>query len=460
MTASAKNPRIRAALGATLSLVACVAAASSDPLIGLLPPGDAGVGLSVRYAPSPYRGGGQSTDFLPEIVYDSEYFYLQSYRAGLKLERDGWRSELFIKRRFEGFASNQVPESMTGMQKRSIGADAGISTQHAWGNGTAYAELLTDASDNSQGSELRVGYRYEAWWSGRLRWRPYATLSYRDAKLNDYYYGVQPAEATPERPAYEPGAGVNLELGVQAAYRLTSRWQLFGGVSLLAPSSGIRGSPVVEDRVIPGASVGLMYGFTPDKTPMGERKPLIMRAYYGNSSECDMFPIITLQCTSTHTQDGTSVAAFEIGQTLVRGLNGWAVDIAGFVGALRHLEDGVQPDFWQVQAYFKPYFYGFPWRESLRTRVGFGFGIAYAAGIPVAEARDQALRGRDTSKLLLYLDPTVDVNLGDLVRAKSLRETYLGLGVSHRSGVFGSAKLFNNVDGGSNYIYAYLEWQM
>jgi outer membrane protein len=460
MTAFSKKLRTSAVLGAALSLVACGAAASSDPLIGLLPPGDAGVGLSLRYEPSPYRGADKDTDFLPQIIYDSEYFYLQSYRAGLKLERGGWRNELFIKRRFEGFASNLVPESMTGMQKRSVGADVGIATQHAWGNGTAYAELLTDASDNSDGSELRVGYRYEAWWSGRLRWRPYATLSFRDAKLNNYYYGVRPEEATPERPAYAPGSGVNLELGVQVAYRLTERWQLFGGVSLLAPSSGIRGSPVVEDRVIPGASVGLMYGFTPDKTQMGERKPLIMRAYYGNSSECDLFPIITLQCTSTHTQDGTSVAAFEIGQTLVRRLNGWPVDIAGFVGVLRHLEDGVQPDFWQVQAYFKPYFYGFPWRESLRTRVGFGFGIAYAANIPVAEARDQALRGRDTSKLLLYMDPTVDVNLGDLVRAKSLRETYLGLGVSHRSGVFGSAKLFNNVDGGSNYIYAYLEWQM
>jgi outer membrane protein len=59
--------------------------------------------------------------------------------------------------------------------------------------------------------------------------------------------------------------------------------------------------------------------------------------------------------------------------------------------------------------------------------------------------------------VLLYLDPSVDVNLGDLLRAKSLRETYLGMGVSHRSGVFGSAQLFNNVDGGSNFIYAYLE---
>jgi MipA family protein len=456
MSASAKNLGICAAL----SLFACAAAASSDPLIGLLPPGDAGAGLQLRYQPSPYRGADTSSDFLPLVVYDSEHLYLESYRAGLKLERAGWRNELFIKRRFEGFASNKVPESMTGMAKRSVGADVGIATEHAWGRGTAYAELLTDASDNSDGSELRLGYRYEAWWNGRMRWRPYATLSFRDAKLNNYYYGVSPAEATPERPAYEPGAGVDLELGVLAAYQLSKGWQLFGSLGLLAPSSGVRGSPVVEDRVIPSASIGLIYGFTPDKAPMGERKPVIMRAFYGQSSECDLFPIITLQCTSMHTQDGTDVAAFEIGQMLVRGLNGWQVDIAGFVGLLRHLEDGLQPDFWQVQAYLKPYFYGFPWRETLRTRVGFGFGIAYSAGIPASEARDQALRGRDTSKLLLYLDPTIDINLGDLVRAKALRETWLGLGVSHRSGVFGSAKLFNNVDGGSNYIYTYLEWQM
>ena len=453
--------RIAAGIAATaLAGVTGTAIASSDPLIGILPPGDAGLGFSVRLEPSPYRGADKNSDVLPLFIYDSEYFYLQSYRGGLKLERDGWRTELFLKRRFEGFASNHVPESMAGMQKRSIGADVGVAAQHVWGRGTAYAELLTDASDNSEGSELRLGYRYEAWWSGRLRWRPYVTLSYRDAKLNNYYYGVQPAEATPERPAYEPGAGVNLELGVQAAYRLSGRWQLLGGVALLAPSSGLRGSPVVEDRVIPSASVGLMYGFTPDKTQMGERRPLIMRAYYGNSSECDLFPITTLTCTSTHTQDGTSVAALEIGQTLVRRLNGWHVDIAGFVGLLRHLEDGLQDDFWQAQAYFKAYYYGFPWRETLRTRVGLGFGIAYSAGVSAAEQRDQTLRGRDTSKLLLYLDPTIDINLGDLVRAKSLRETYIGLGVSHRSGVFGSAKLFNNVDGGSNYIYTYLEWQM
>ena len=449
-----RNRIVALALAATTG----TALATSDPLIGVLPAGDAGIGFSVRMEPSPYRGADQASDFLPLLVYDSEYFYLESYRAGLKLERDGWRSELFVKRRFEGFASNRVPTGMEGMDKRAVGGDVGIATQHRLGNGTAYAELLTDASGNSDGSELRLGYRYEVWWNGSLRYRPYATVSFRNARLNNYYYGVQPSEATAERPAYEPGAGLNLEFGVQAAYRLSAHWQLLGSASLLQMSSGIRNSPVVEDRtLVPSVTLGLMYGFTPQGAQMGERSPLLFKAYYGASSECDLFPIMTLQCGKTHSQDGTSIAGFEVGKTLVKGVNGWPLDIAGYIGLLRHLEDGTQDDFWQVQAYMKAFYYGFPWRETLRTRLGFGVGVAYASDIPFGEQRDQALRNRDTSKLLLYLDPSVDVNLGDLVRAKSLRETYLGLGVSHRSGVFGSAQLFNKVDGGSNYIYLSLE---
>jgi outer membrane protein len=89
--------------------------------------------------------------------------------------------------------------------------------------------------------------------------------------------------------------------------------------------------------------------------------------------------------------------------------------------------------------------------------MGFGFGISYASRIPFGEQRDQALRGRDTSKLLLYLDPTLDINLGDLLKVRELRETYVGVGASHRSGIFGSSRLFNSVNGGSNYLYLFVE---
>jgi len=73
---------------------------------------------------------------------------------------------------------------------------------------------------------------------------------------------------------------------------------------------------------------------------------------------------------------------------------------------------------------------------------------------------EQREKGGTTSKLLNYLDPTIDFSIGDLFRVKQLEETYFGIGVSHRSGLFGTSQLFNNVNGGSNYIYLYVETKL
>ena len=80
--------------------------------------------------------------------------------------------------------------------------------------------------------------------------------------------------------------------------------------------------------------------------------------------------------------------------------------------------------------------------------------------MPFVETRDQIARGRSSSKLLNYLDLSADISVGDIIGARSMRDTYLGLGVSHRSAIFGTSRLLGNVNGGSNYIYSYLEWRM
>ncbi len=395
---------------------------------------------------------------MPYFLYDSRYFYLQSDRIGLKLESDRARYELFLSRRLEGFSSDRVPESMTGMAKRSAGDDLGVAVRYRLGAGVVYGEAMQNVSDESDGRELRLGYRYEGWWTGRLRWRPYVTAAWRDAKLNNYYYGVQAGEATADRPAYQAKSGFNWEFGALAAYRFAARWQLLAGIGATQWSSGVRNSPVVEDGLQPYAMLGLMYGFKPDQASEWDRRPLILRLGYGASSDCDLLPIVTLQCTTVHTQDPTSTVQIDVGQVLVRRVNDWALDIAGFIGLLKHEERGLQPDFWQINAYFKPIYSFKPWLgDRLRMRLGLGMGISYASRIPFTEQRDQALRDRDTSKLLLYLDPTLDLSIGNLLRAPKLRETYAGIGVSHRSGIFGASRLFNSVNGGSNYIYAFIE---
>jgi MipA family protein len=444
--------RTAAGLSLALAFFSPGVQATSDPLDGVTAPGESAIGFAYRFSPiSPYEGAKHKTDLLPYFLYDSRHFYLQADRIGLKLmDSETMRAEVFLRRRLEGFASDSFPESMVGQTQRFAGDDLGIAGRIKLGAGTAYGEIMTNVSDESDGSEVRLGYRYDAWWSetSRFRWRPYATLAWRDARLNNYYYGV---------PGYEPGAGVNLELGALASYRLSARWQVLGSIGLTQWASGVRNSPVVEDGPQPEAMLGLLYTFKPDQASEWDRKPLIMRLGYGQSTDCDLIPILA-GCTTTNTQDETSIVQLDVGQILVRRLNGWPVDLAGFIGFVKHEERGLQEDFWQVNAYYKLYYYFGPWwRERLRTRFGMGGGISYASRIPFSEQRDQAIRGRDTSKLLLYVDPTIDINIGDVFKVPALRETYTGIGVSHRSGIFGSARLFNSVDGGSNYIYLFVE---
>ena len=80
---------------------------------------------------------------------------------------------------------------MIGQTQRFSGDDLGVGGKWKLGAGVVYGEVMRNVSDESDGSEVRRGYRYEQLLGWRpIRWSPYDTLAWRDAKLNDYYYGV------------------------------------------------------------------------------------------------------------------------------------------------------------------------------------------------------------------------------------------------------------------------------
>ena len=203
-----------------------------------------------------------------------------------------------------------------------------------------------------------------------------------------------------------------------------------------------------------------MYDFSPEHAIWPDNNPLIVKVMYGKSTDCNLISVMEFSCASTRTADQTRVSAIEVGRPFVERLNGWPLDFVGYLGLLHHHERGLQQDFWQMDAYMKAFYYGFPWCDRVRTRAGFGLGVSYAQKVPFVEQRDQTLRGRNASKLLNYLDPSIDVSVGDLIGIRTLRETYFGFGASHRSGIFGTSQLLGNANGGSNYHYSYIEWKM
>jgi MipA family protein len=452
-----------APLLAVLALAASAAQAqtSNDHLVDLLQkPGSAGLGFISRVEQSPYEGGGVRTDLLPLYLYEGERFYLSADRAGFKLiEEDVQRMDVYLARRLEGFPQDDVTPELEGMAYREVGADLGLGYRLNRSWGSLRTSVLRDVSDTSDGSEIRVGYSYD-FHGARWVLRPDITVAWRDSSLNNYYYGVEPDEVEADRPAYAPGSGVNISLGLYGSYQVWDNWRLLGGISATWLDSDIRNSPIVRDQVQPALFVGAVYDFgTAIARWDDEDVPLLMKVFYGRASAdgCHMARIMTLSCTSLDRDTPTSVIGLHLGRPFLEKVNGWPLDFHGYAGLTYHDENGFQSDIIQIDAYMKAFYYGFPWSDRVNTRFGFGYGVSWANRVPYTEVVAQADRDRPTSKLLNYLDPTIDVNVGDIFGAESWKDTYFGLGISHRSGIFASSRLLGSVDGGSNYIYAYLE---
>ncbi len=444
-----------------LTVTSIQAQPGNDHLVDLLQePGSAGLGFLSRIEQSPYEGGGARTDLLPLYLYEGERFFLSADRAGFKLvEEDSQRMDIYLARRLEGFPQDEVTPELEGMKYREAGVDMGLIYRMTQNWGTLRTALLHDVGNYSHGSELRVGYSYDI--RGE-RWvlRPDITLAWRDANLNNYYYGVKKDEAAPGRPAYEPGSGINTSLGLYGSYEVWENWRLLGGVSATWFAEGIRDSPIVRDEIQPALTFGVAYDFgTGAARWYDDEDPLLVKVFYGRAAAdgCHMVKIMTLDCTSLDNDTPTSVIGVHLGRPFLKRVNDWPLDFNGYVGLTYHDENGYQADILQVDAYMKAFYYGFPWSDRVNTRFGFGYGVSYANRVPYTEVVSQAERDRPTSKLLNYLDPTVDVNVGDLFGEKEWKDSYIGLGISHRSGIFASSRLLGSVDGGSNYIYAYLE---
>lgn len=118
-------------------------------------------------------------------------------------------------------------------------------------------------------------------------------------------------------------------------------------------------------------------------------------------------------------------------------------------------ENGYAEDFLEATLYIKVYGKIDFWQN--RLRIGLGEGFSLAQHVPKAEEDDAANddgTSDPTAKFLNYLDISFDIDIGRLVRVESIKDTYLGYTLKHRSGAFG---LYGRVFGGSNYNMVTLE---
>jgi outer membrane protein len=431
------------------------------------PPGTTALGGGIRLGQSPYLASDNEDqrefDLIPLYLYEGDYVFFRGTAAGVHfVKNDNWEVNLYGRYRFQKLDPDRN-EFYEGLDERKQTLDAGLQIRSTRPWGDVRVSWITDTLDRHNGQEIELAYRYH-FEAGPWTISPFISLSWQDANLTNYYFGVSPSEERlPDRPAYLPGESQWLNFGLNTAWQMTDRVTLFGNFGFGGTDSEVVNSPLVEETGFSAVFIGGTYTFGNTKRPdyiidSERRGEWSWRVNYGYQADGNIVSEIDQGDFSKSSLVDTNIAGFTLGKLLSEGKR---TDFVGKVSMYRHLEeDAGNGNFWSWAAYITARGKGYsPWTKKEVFRWGFGFGMSYAENVPIAEQLKQTGEGAsgNTSHFLNYLEMTLDFPLQRVSKANWLQNCYAGLTVVHRSGIFGTSDILGDVSGGADWITAHLE---
>ncbi len=426
--------------------------------------GAAALGAGYIGVQSPYNSSDRDdewgSDLIPLVLYNGKYVFFRGTAAGIHvLRRERIELNLLARARLERLDPGES-DFFEGLNAREQSLDAGaeIRLRGSWGE--LQAAWLTDTLARHQGESAELSYRYR-FEHGRLSFTPFVSWEWYDDDLSNYYYGVSSDESRPDRPEYTPGSSNWFSVGLNTSYALNDRTTFFANMSLGDVDSAVGNSPIVDARNKAAIYLGGAYVFGNSLEPAVDYAPeraseWSWRVNFGYQAEDNVVGGIEQGVWIMNEQANTRIGGITLGKLIAAGPR---ADINARLAIYRHFEGNDGNGRHNSYAlYVMAMSRGLKaWSYEELFRWGFGFGLSYAAKIPISELREQEKEGKNTSHLLSYMEMQLDVPLRRFIKARPVRNCFAGLTVVHRSGIFGRSNVLGDVSGGSDWITLHLE---
>lgn len=396
-----------------------------------------GIGIGLRYADSPFAAANQTvTDVVPLFFYEGERFFLNGVEGGLMLfGNDAWRLHAYARYRFMDFPRELENDIRTDTW------DIGLQLRHAiYGGWDLRSELLTDGGGRvylDVGTEALFGDDYASL-------RPYVGVRAKSARFNDLYFGLGGEEL---------GAGVDFHARVEGRRHLAGNLYALGRLGGYYLGRDARRTERVRDSFAWETFVGIAFFNDPDRRRKSAlRTNAYWRLAHGWATPTSLGDI--LRWRTEEDPHNNQLTSLFYGHPLADELFGLPLDIYLTPGLAFHHPSDVQGSSFEYVVAIKAY-YTFRW--PVRLRIGLAEGLSYTTQVPFVERSKLEERDFRPSKLLNFLDVSLDVNLGDVFGARA-SNLWLGYSIHHRSGIFETGSQFGHIHGGSNFNTVYLQW--
>lgn len=211
---------------------------------------DGYLGVGAVMVPNYVGGADSETKLLPLAMIEyKETAYIHLNRAGIRL----WSSpekEMALGIAAEPRIGFSPPDGqrLAGMAIRHDSVEGGPVFEWERDPYALSLAWFSDWSDTSGGRSWRLSAERQLVDDGRWDVSAYLDLDHADRRIVQYFFGVQPDEATPARPSYLPGATINSALGLSGAYKLNKNYALLFGGEFSRLGAAAAASPIVERR--------------------------------------------------------------------------------------------------------------------------------------------------------------------------------------------------------------------
>jgi outer membrane protein len=448
--------------------------------------GNWGIAIGYRIADIPYPAkDGHVDDFIPLLFYDSDLFFVRGLTVGAKLYREGpWQFSLLGRYRYL-----DIPEEY---QNRVQGNEFDVGGEVRYFFKNDFETSLEVMSDDNSRYYSSLGARY-LWESGPWELFPYASLRYKSADFNDRYYGLD-GYTNPDDPTQDLGnkigSGYDLTVGSEFRYHVTSNLYLLGRAQLTALDEDTHDSPTIENQTYSEVYLGV--AFFNDKTKK-KSSPLDAKPYFrlahGWATPSNIGEIFegkaendsqNNQLTSIFYGHPVADSLFGIEEIDIymtvgyvyhhnAGSSNQTLDVGDGINTVKDSDqkgnscDGTSPctisyDSQPTNEYVLGIKVYYNFYRPVHWRFGFAEGISYIEDVSNIEQKEMDRKGYRSSKLMNYLDVTLDFSLGDAFSYQEMKNLYFGVGVHHRSSIFESNSSFGRIKGGSNYNSVYLQY--
>jgi outer membrane protein len=399
---------------------------------------DWGIAIGLRYAEIPFAtasGDRSVTDVVPLMFYDDKHIFIRGLEGGVKLINTQ-QVKLNGLLRYRWF---DIPDDVQN-QVRGDSWDSGVQLRYRLGDWDLRSEFMSDGDGRvytDVGFDTSLGNRYASLY-------PYLGVRIKTADFNTKYYGFD--------QEYVKG-GVELHAHIEGRYHLVSNLYAIGRLGGTILDNNAHKSSFVKRGSTWDAYAGIAFFNNPDSPRLHVlRNNAYVRIAHGEATPSTLGEVLGF-----HKQDDpyhNQLTSLFYGYPVTDTLFGLPLDIYLTPGLVYHHHSAVQESFYEYVIAIKAY-YTLKW--PLRWRLGIAEGLSYSSQINYVERTKLEANGYRPSKVLDYLDFSVDVNLGDIFQSDSLRNTWLGYSIHHRSGMFEAGSQFGRIKGGSNYTTVYLQ---